>query len=588
MKGDFIERLLKGIRRSQEALEPFRVNRRLAIKQLAGHNWSENGSPAQVPVNVISMFVQTVSRAIVPKSPQIMLSTMNREHKPTVKAMERWGNKETERMRIDQTFRRYAIDGIVSLGMLKVGLATPADSARFAWHLNAGKAFAECVSLDRLVFDPRATSWDEVGWIGHGYTAPLDAIKDRSIYNKNRNKLEPSRRKQYNATGDEKVSSLGLDQFDYEQDLEDQVDLFEIYIPRHRLVITLADTDSGVESLDENRVLREQQWIGPDTGPYHPLGFGLIPDNIMPKSPVQDIMDMHLFANESVRKLFDQTRRSKDITLVRGTDGEKIRDSNDGEILVVADPREAVPISLGGANQKVQLSADWSYQLAKQLAGNLDALAGLEAGAKTATQDKMLTDSASAGVADMQQQMLTACAKVFKSFCWFWFHDPDLVMMSEIPIGEQSITTPVAPEQRMAMNWEDLDIKVDPYSMQHSTPQQRGAALDQVMTQIVLPLAPMLERQGRAPDIGKYLELKAKYQDMPDLLDICPIGEPMGDMQEGGMQQQQMGGMPANTERRYVRENVSERTSRGDSQNMRNQLMGIDPGGDPRQGGDYA
>jgi hypothetical protein len=197
----------------------------------------------------------------------------------------------------------------------------------------------------------------------------------------------------------------------------------------------------------------------------------------------------------------------------------------------------------------------------------------------------MLTDSASAGVADMQQQMLGACSRAYKSFCWYWFHDPDLVMETEIPLGEFSVKAkPVTPERRMDMQWEDLEIKVDPCTQQYSTPQQRGAMLDQVMMQVVLPLAPMLAQQGRAPDIGKYLELKAMYHDMPDLQEICPIGEPMGDMKQGGMEQQ-MGGMPQNTERKYIRENVSERTSRGDSQNMRNQLMGIDPGGDPRQGG---
>jgi hypothetical protein len=576
-----VDRLLKAMHRSQEQMEPFRLNRRLALEQFVGGNYSRNGSPVPVPMNLISLYVQTVSRAIVPKAPQIMVTTQRREYRPTVESVQRWGNKEIDRIGLERTFRRWAIDGLFSLGMLKVGLATPADSSRFAWRLKAGKAFAECVSIDDLVFDANASTFDEVTFIGHRFRVPLEVVKDRSMYNKNRLKLEAASKQTLNTTGDERASAIGNDRHD-DEDFEDHVALWEVYLPRHNIVLTIADAFNGAEMIDDTRVLREQQWIGPESGPYHPLGFGIVPDNPMPKSPIMDLMDMHLFTNEAVRKIFNQTRRSKKLLVVQGSDGDTYKNAQDGEIVSTAmGPQGQVEIEQGGASEKVQMAAVWGYQMGKELAGNLDATAGLNAQSKTATQDKMLTETASAGLADMQSEMVNASARALKSLCWYWHHDPDLVMVSEIKIGELSDTSRVDPMKRLSVPWDELDIKVSPYSMQFSSPQQKASVLNAIMSQIIIPLAPMLQQQGIQPNMDKFLDILSRLQDMPEIQEILGIGEP-------SMNAQSASGpaMPsAPTERRYIRENISERTSKGDAQNMMNQLMGVDPGGDPRQGG---
>lgn len=573
-----VTRLLRDIRRSQEVLEPYRVNRREFVKQYVGHNWSQGGSLAPVPLNLLALYVPTVLRSVAPKAPQIMLSTDIPNNMPKLAAIERWGNQEIERMQLERTFKRFACNALFSLSTMKVGLATPADAARFSWKLKAGKAFCECVSLDDLVFDPAASHLDEVSFIGHRFRVPLDVVKDSKLYNKNRLKLEPTKKRTFNSTGDERTAVIGDTRTLDDDGFEDITELWEIYLPRHNLIMTIADKYG--DDADENRVIREQAWVGPDSGPYYHLGFGWVPDNPMPKAPIQDLIDMHLFTNEMARKVMSQNRRAKKNTLIRSeADGQKIKEASDGDMIPVTDPSMIVELESGGVSEKVQMAAIWGWQTGKELGGNLDALAGLAPGAKTATQDKMLTETASAALADMQAEAINAYANVLKACCWYWFHDPDLIMTSQLPIPDTVQMKSITPRQRMEMTWDEIDIRVDPYSMQYMTPQQRAAQLDQTMMQVVMPLAQLMAQQGKHVDIETYLKYRSKYLSMPEMNEIIEMGEPMQGMTPGAMD---MGMKPAQTERRYVRENVSERTNRGDAQNMMNQLMGVQPGGDPR------
>jgi hypothetical protein len=129
-------------------------------------------------------------------------------------------------------------------------------------------------------------------------------------------------------------------------------------------------------------------------------------------------------------------------------------------------------------------------------------------------------------------------------------------------------------------NWEDLDIMVDPYSLQHSTPQEKLAKIMQIVTQIIIPMQPLLQQNGIFFDVNAFLEHVANYNNLPDLNDILSISEPpMTEGQPGASQSEMSPQKPATTNRTYTRENVSTRTEAGTAQAMRMGLMGQNPGG---------
>jgi hypothetical protein len=577
--------------RARLSLRYYRGERREAIRQYVGRHWAEEGTREVVPCNLLSLYVSVVSRNLIAKNPRVLLSVFQREYKSVVSAMMSWANREIERTEVANTLQRVVLDALFSIGVCKVGLATPAESAAMAWHLPAGLPFASRVDLDDFVYDVHARDFSEVSFIGHSYRVPLDVVRESSIYGKGRKDLQATYDPLYDEFGEERVNVLGRGMYTgNSEEFEDHVDLWEVYLPRHRLVLTLANdylTGGAEAGSGVDEALRYQRWLGPEHGPYHILGYSTVPGNAMPKGPIQDLIDLHEGANQIFRKLLRQAERQKDITLVSGgadADGNRMVNTSDGEVVRVDNPERLKQVSVGGPNQGNFAFFNVVKDLFSWLAGNLDIMGGLSPQSKTAHQDAMLNENSSRMISDLQDRTVAFTSKVVSSLCWYWHHDPFKVMRTSdsVPgLPGMEIPRELTPGQRARVRFEDMDIRVDPYSLQHSTPQSRMAALQEVMTSLVIPMMPLLQQQNISIDINALLQKVAAYRDMPDLQDVVTITEPPQSQSGPGEQEGAgpTGAKPATTTRNYVRENRPGRTEQGDNMNLANSLMGVNPGG---------
>jgi hypothetical protein len=574
------------MRASRLSLQRFRTERREMVRQYVGQHWSDEGSREKVPVNLISLYLQIVSRNLIAKNPRVLLSTFQRQHQPMVNAMQTWANKEITRLDLSMTLQRVVLDALFSFGICKVALSTPADSANLQWNLKAGEPFAARVDLDDFVCDMHARDFSEVSFIGHRYRVPLEVVRESKEYTKERKNLAASTDEPYNLEGDERISHMGRGHHAGSgEEYEELVDLWEVYLPRHRCVVTLAnDAFTGAATVGAGgagKALRYQDWLGPETGPYKILPLLVVPGNVIPKGPIQDLIDLHNFANQSFRKLMRKTQDQKDIAAVQGgasQDGSRIQEANDGDIIRVDNPEKIASLSFNGPNAQVHAMFEQTRSLFNFLGGNLELMGGLSPQAKTAKQDAMLEQNASRAIADMQDRCISFASDVLGSMCWYWWHDPFKVMQStyNVPgLPEIKINREVTPERRGKAKWSDLEVKVDPYSMQHQTPQTKLQFINTVVQQIVMPMAPLLQQQGIGLDLNRYLTMIAELGDMPELTELLTVQ----DMPQEQAQAQEEPGMPAVTSRNYTRENMPGRTERGDAQNRINTLMNVDPGG---------
>lgn len=579
------------MQRARRALEPFRRNRLHMVRQMTGAHWSEEGAKQRVPVNLLSLYVNIVGRTLIPKNPRGLYATFQREHKPIVKAMQDWANKETERMDLANTLQRVVLDALFSIGICKVALATPADAASFSWNLRAGQPFAERVDLDDFVYDIHARDFSEVTFIGHRYRVPLEVVRDSPLYNKKlRESLSASTDPAFNEQGDERIGVMGRGYHaSNTEEFEKHVDLWEVYCPRHRIVLTFPNdylsgaVSGGIGSLATP--LREQGWIGPDEGPYHLLGLGTVPGNAMPKGPIQDLIDLHEHINRLARKLMNQAERQKTIAYARGgatEDGDRTIKANDGDMISLANPENVGTMSWGGPDQTNFLWLNAMKDVFSWLAGNLDIMGGLSPQSKTATQDKMLNDNSSRTITDMQDRTKGFTSNVFKSLSWFWLHHPYLEMRTKFSLPAMpafEVPRQVGPEQRQQLEFEDMDITIAPYSMQLDTPQQKLATIKAVMEQTYAPIAPILAQQGIVPDFNAYLRMVAELSDTPEIAELMTVSEPPTTESTTA----EPPGMPQKTERTYNRTNTPGRTEKGNSLNLTNALMGVDGGGTSQQ-----
>jgi hypothetical protein len=564
-------RLCKAIERARLALRAPRMIRYNLVEKFVGQRYSEQGPDRTQPINLLSLYVEIVARQLAPKSPRVLLSTFNQQAKPIISAMQTWVNKEIEKTNLDQMFARCVNDALFGMSICKVGIATSAESAFMGWDVDAGEPFAESIDFDDFVFDLHARYWEEVTFIGHRVRRPLQAVMSDKNYSKGRKDLSASPDSLYNQHGDPRISIIGRTVYQsYEEEFEDHVDLWEIFLPRHKTIVTLLSGPTGEASVcEDGDPLRTQDWIGPDHGPYHILALGApVPGNIMGKGPLQDLGDLHDFVNRLYRKLIEQSQRQKTNLYVRGAadaDGNRIVNAPDGEAIRVDDPEGMKEYRLGGPDQNnFQMFVD-AVQRFNYMAGNIEAAGGLSPQSKTATQDKMLEASAVGTIQSKQETTLNFVSDVLETLCWFHHHHPQKVMKSHYTLPGlpdlPAVTRQVTPQQRQQISWEDMDVSVDPYSLQRSTPQARAAELDKVVTQIVAPMMQALQAQGINIDLNAYLKKRGELLNMPDLAEIITIRQPTDP--SGGGAAADPAGKPPETTRNYVRQSTSEKTPGG-------------------------
>ncbi len=577
-------RLFTAMRASRRSLERFRKERRHAVEQFVGNRYSENGTKVDVPVNIVSQFILVMSRALVGKTPRVMLSTMDSSQAPAVDGVEAWLNTHLDGTYFAEKAQRFATDALYSIGIMKVALGNPATEAE-DYANTSGQPFAETISLDDFAFDPGATSLEKAAWIAHRFRMPLAEAKELGYFDKKARKLlSASESSLYNEEGDERLSRLTRGQeTSREDDFEEMVDLWEIYLRRSRMVVTFVATPGGGVPTSDSKALKVQDWLGPACGPYHFLCLGLVPDNAMPKGPVADVMPLHEQINKLYLKLGQQAERQKEILPVRGgqmDDAQRIKQGADGEMVPCDNADNIKAVSFGGPSSGNLQFAIHERDTVNELAGNLRLLSGASPQSKTASQDKMLNENASSGVADMQEKTVTAISKILSAYCWYLWYHPELVMevKREAPgTPEISIKRTILPgahgrqkdgRNRRNGSFEQLQLRVDPYSLQHKSPQQRLAFLDQTVKDMI-PIMPVLAPQGVNFDAQAYMKLKAKYSDEPDLLKIFTIGEPVTPPGEGGAEKP---GMPSDTSREYIRRSVGRDTEASRGSDLSNAL----------------
>jgi len=439
---------------------------------------------------------------------------------------------------------------------VKIALANPADSAMDAWDLKAGQPFLELIDPDDDFEDMTARTFDQCSYMGHFYRIPLDLANELYARGKD-DQFEASERMDLNDDGDERIETIGRGT-GHREEFEDHCDLCEVYLSRHKLILTLR-MDGGIP--DSVRApVRIQPWVGPPCGPYHTLGFLNVPGNLQPKGPVMDLIDLHRHFNANYRKLMRQTRDYKKNKAYRGgTSDEALRykAALDGEMYQSDSPESIVDVESGGPSNALLVMGDHMKQMFDFIGGNLELLGGRSAQSRTATQDKMLNENASAGVVGMQEQVQNFVQRTMESMNWFWWYHPSKEMRtkytlpSDPSIWIQRKVGPAGSGLPMQRNGEMPKIKVDAYSLTRQTPQSRLGFINQVL-QTVAPMMGLMQQQGVAIDANALLEIFARYGNEPDIQKIFHyVDPPQQDSQtQAG---QDAPGLASNTTRTYNR-----------------------------------
>ena len=562
-------RLDKSIEWSNRMLEYPKLKRLQAIRQLVGYHYSNEGGPAlRNPVPLLAMAISIYIRLLSPQAPRALMTTTRPEMRPTAANFELAVNKIPDEIHLDSTLRRFIMEALFSMGIVKVGLHEIGEALGHSY----GNTFVDIVTSDDYFLDMSAKNLDQIDYEGNDYWICLDDAK--KAYPDTIGDLAADEYTTIGPAGENRAESLSAD--NSADVFKEKLWLRDVWVPSDGLVVTY-----GIKS---KRKLKEVEWTGPECGPYYKLAFNDVPGNLLPLPPVALWRDLHELANTLFRKLGNQAESQKTVLGFTGGDDESVKNfqgAKDGDgIRYSGQPGQ--PMTAGGVSPTTLAFFMQVKELSSYFGGNLDSLGGLSIQAQTLGQDKLLGEAASSQLKDMSSKTVSVVCDIFHALAFYEWNDPIKRRKLEKPIPGTKLSIPVefGPEAKTG-DFSDFVTSIDIYSLQDKSPSSQLQKLGQVMQQYVLPLAPMIQQEGGHIDVQAILKLVSTYADLPEISEIVSFPDEAAPGGAATKPQQQQA--PDNSQQTTVNAGRPGMTPGGASSALQQVLMGGNPGGDSGQ-----
>jgi hypothetical protein len=570
-------RLIKAIKASREAMDPFRRVRKELIRDYVGSWYSTSGAKCKTLVNLINQTARIYTVALAANNPQAMVSTPTVEMLPFARRFEVNLNKLISDMNLSQTFRAIVLDAFFCLGCGVVMMRDTdtrfhgiLESEEDVW-LDPGEPWLNRVSLDDLILDMPAKELSKMRYCGHRYRADYEKVMDEPGYDqKVKDKLKPTKRDSDDSVGS--TRDIAQDGTASDDDMKDMVWLQDIWIAENNQIATMA-VDQDLPPLIE------RDWTGSQAGPYKFLSLGDVPDNVIPASPAVNLKGMHDLQNRLHRRMekdSDAHRVVNTYSPAGADDASKIQKAERNSWVRMNNPKDVGQVEVGGIDQRDMALATFLQEEYDRLAGNLQAMGGLGPQAATLGQEELVHGQLSRNVADMRMAVVGFAGDCILDLGRLMWEDQTLEIQSSIPVGNSGIQVDStwSPDTRLG-EFEDYDFRVEPYSMVFKTPEQKLQELFQVLQQVAT-LWPMFQASGATLDAEAIVDEIARLKNRPEFKRFITFAAPA--MMQGG-DQNTVKQSPV-TSRETVRKNVSTGgTAKKASQEMVKTLMGSGSGG---------
>lgn len=534
-------------------------------------------------INFLNVMINTFMRSLVARSPKVLVSAKYPQLRSDAADLELALNRLLGDDGIDlgTSLYRSVFNAMVGIGIHKIGINNSGNVEIGGVMHDVGQPFADSIDQDDEVHDTTARMWEECQFQGNKYIVPLEQLQEDGSYDNLQGISTSVQRVVDPDTGQQNVAGLSQRTDNDDKSYKKCVELLDLWLPldgKNGLVVTLDNADQT------RRPLKIVEWDGPERGPYRPLGFGEVPNNVMPLAPVYSLIELHWAINDIYIKNVNRARNAKDVIGIRAgadDDANRIIEANDLDVVRMdGNPSDVNQMSMGGVDQTNMAFGIHLKDLASWAAGNLESIGGLAAMSGTVGQDRMLLESASQTISSMQQSVMKWVKGIVTDLAWYLLSDPLIPAPLTKRIEGTKIEIPVvfAPEGQAA-DWISYNFDIEPYSMQMQTPQSKVASVNQFLTGIAIPLMPLMEQQQMGLDMREITRFYAKYMDAPELYNfVQSLQSPVGP------DKPPMGQKPAKapiTTRNYTRENRSTSTQPGQNRDMMQMLMG---GGGDRNG----
>lgn len=473
-------------------MENFRAARLMFLRSYVGQYYdATSGEIGSEPLNLIFNAIRVLVPYLVMNFPTHTVKTDYMAYRSYGDMLGTALDYNAKTINLKDTIRRWIVDAIFTMGITKTGLCSSDSVISFNEddQIDPGSVFTELVEFDNFVFDPNTHRLEEGSFLGDRIRVPRQQLLDSGLYDNAIVEHLPRSGTDI-SDGTERLSASRIN-IQEMGDLEDFVDVVELWIPKAKAIVTVP----GSKTLTDN-YLRVIDYYGPDTGPYTFLRFTPpVPNNPMPVAPVGVWHDLHVMANKMAVKIMEQADRQKDILIfprAGADDAQEVVDAGDGDAIAADNPGEAKIFSFGGQQRSNEAHMAQLQMWFNMAAGNPEAMGGVKSDAATATQASILQSNASIGVEDMRDIVYMAVADEAAKRAWYLHTDPlieiPLIRRMQVPAqytatpnGQMAMTQPaqmkemqifLTPEAR-AGDFLDFHFEIQPKSMSRMDPQRR-------------------------------------------------------------------------------------------------------------------
>ena len=524
-------RLLKAIKTSRESLEPFRRVRKELIRDYVGSWYSESGARNKTLVNLMNQTARIYTVALAANNPQVMVTTPNVDNLPFARRFEVNLNKLISDMELDVTFRAIVLDAFFCIGCGVVMMRDTdtrfhgiLESEEDVW-LDPGEPWLNRVSLDDLILDMTAKELTKMRYCGHMYRADYEKVMDEPGYDKKvQKKLTPTSKNSVD-TPDRARDIAAGDAVD-DDELKPMIWMQDVWVAENKSVATLP-VDQDLPPLIE------REWVGSQAGPYKFLSLGNVPDNIIPASPAINLKGMHDLQNRLHRRMEQDSDAHRTVNVYPAggaDDAERLRTAKRNSWHQMNNPKDVSQVELGGVDQRDLGLAAFIQDEYDRFAGNLLAMGGLGAQASTVGQEEIIQGQVSRTEADMRMGVVGFAAECILDLGKLMWEDQTLELQSSMPIGNSGmeVASNWTPDKRVG-NFDDYDLRVEPYSMVFKTPEQKLQELFQVLRELA-PMWPMFQASGATFDAQAIVEEIARLKNRPEFKRFITFADPMGEL----------------------------------------------------------
>ena len=576
-------KLLAAVDSSDKKMQSFRDERKEFVKRYAGSHYSENGADQSTSVNEVAQAIETWVQQLAGGDPRALVVAHNPAQSAIAYDQSLALDKEAKRMKMRRKVQRLVQQAIFGMGIARVGtnLARHIDNKATFPDLGingmsaVGQIAIDVISMDQWVHDFSADSIDgNVQFCGHRYRVDrrdLGEYLGKDIKESDIPAGGPHTIGATNNADSTAMISRGSDAM-REDDLVPKVWLWDIWLPREKVIVTIPVDGNGT-------IAKVQKWTGPVTGPYIFLWYAEIVDQVMPKSILGDLVDLHDLSNSIFNKLVNQATRQKVYTAYQTgfkDDAEIAQSAGDGDMVGMRDPNMVQEKASGGINNESMAMWIQTSQIFSRKGGNLDTLGGLQAQSGTVGQDQLLAANASKKIEHMQRETTDFVVEIFEAMRYWLWHD----QVTRIPIQKvypgtdlqaESYWSVERTENQQAGLYDGYEMKIVPYSLQYRSPEQRGQLLIKIWNEVVMPSMASGMMQ-EAPDLNEFLRVLSEYLDLPELKNILKIID-LNTMAQGQGASHRASQAPVTT-RKTIREGRPGMTQDGQNDALTRMLMG--------------